>query len=548
MRAATILAVPLAFLLVPVLPARAQSTIHHVVGVKGDWLGWSVAGIGDITHDGVPDFAVGAPGLEPGPAGYTGGLVRVCSGADGVVLATLHGTGAANGNFGWQVAAAGDVNADGTPDIIVGEPNPDALAIESGVAWVFSGADFSVLYAFAGNTQHGKVGDAVSGAGDVNADGHADLLIHSTTYLSVFILSGLDGTIIREVAGQTEPDASFMSVAPAGDVNKDGFDDALVGFAYDDVGPLESAGSAWLFSGRDGSILFEWHGTHVADELGYAVASAGDADADGIPDLAVSSLGNDGLALNGGSVSIFSGADGSLLHRIEGGVFAGGLGWDVAGLGDVDGDGHDDVAASRVFSYQTPFSSSAVFVHSGADAHVLMTLTSNTDVTFFGRSIAGVGDMDGDGGADILVGSTAEPAGGVYENAGAAWVYSSQPWTDLGFGLAGSSGTPQLTGAGTLAGGSLTTLHLTGALPGGSAVLIAGAGLLQAPFKGGTLVPTLDLLAFGLPISAGGALDLSFPWPTFLPPTTIVRFQYWIPASGGPQGFSASNALAGVQP
>jgi hypothetical protein len=125
---------------------------------------------------------------------------------------------------------------------------------------------------------------------------------------------------------------------------------------------------------------------------------------------------------------------------------------------------------------------------------------------------------------------------------------SAQPvWTDLGQGLAGSAGTPVLKGSGQLVGNSNLKLDLTNAAHSAPAALIVGLSALNAPFKGGVLVPDVDLLV-SLVTSTGGMLALSSHWPTGIPSGTSVWLQTWIQDAGGPKGFAASNALRATSP
>jgi hypothetical protein len=121
-------------------------------------------------------------------------------------------------------------------------------------------------------------------------------------------------------------------------------------------------------------------------------------------------------------------------------------------------------------------------------------------------------------------------------------------WFDLGAGLPGTAGAPVLTGDGALAGGDPISLVLTGALPNSSAALIIGFSALDAPFKGGTLVPNPDLLILGLPTGPAGQLALNGVWPVGLPPGFSLYIQDWVVDSGGPAGLAASNALRAVTP
>lgn len=124
-------------------------------------------------------------------------------------------------------------------------------------------------------------------------------------------------------------------------------------------------------------------------------------------------------------------------------------------------------------------------------------------------------------------------------------------WVDLGDGLAGTNGTPVLSGSGDLSGGSPVGLTLTNALPGAPAYLIMSLATLNAPFKGGVLVPDPSApLGLFFPLAADGAGNLTIGglWPVGIPTGTVLYNQYWITDAGGPKGFAASNALSGTTP
>ncbi len=121
-------------------------------------------------------------------------------------------------------------------------------------------------------------------------------------------------------------------------------------------------------------------------------------------------------------------------------------------------------------------------------------------------------------------------------------------WTDLGSGLAGTHGVPLLAGCGSLLGGSPVSLALSQARENVSAVLFVGVGLLNAPFKGGTLVPTPDIILTGLATGPTGTVLLSGAWPTGLPSGFGIQFQFWLPDPVGPAGAAASNGLTATTP
>ncbi len=118
-------------------------------------------------------------------------------------------------------------------------------------------------------------------------------------------------------------------------------------------------------------------------------------------------------------------------------------------------------------------------------------------------------------------------------------------WENLGNALAGTLGEPALLGEGAILRGETFDLTLTNALPGGSAFFVMGFSTINAPFKFGVLVPSVDILIGGLPIDGTGTLSFGIPWPPGIPAGTKTYYQHWIPDGAGPVGFAASNAVVG---
>jgi len=129
------------------------------------------------------------------------------------------------------------------------------------------------------------------------------------------------------------------------------------------------------------------------------------------------------------------------------------------------------------------------------------------------------------------------------------WVVSiDETWADLGQGLAGTAGVPQLKGIGDLAPNSQVQLRLSNGLPNASVALVMGLSQLNAPFKGGTLVPDADFVIAGFTTTGSGGLGISATWPAGVPSGFVTTFQEWITDAGGPLGFAASNGLAATAP
>jgi subtilisin family serine protease len=132
-------------------------------------------------------------------------------------------------------------------------------------------------------------------------------------------------------------------------------------------------------------------------------------------------------------------------------------------------------------------------------------------------------------------------------DAGAALALAGT-WQSVGIGVAGTLGVPQLLGTGSLVADEAVTLSLTAARPGALAVLVVGLSAINAPFKGGILVPNPDLLLSGLLVDGAGTLSLSGAWSPELPAGSSVYFQAWIPDPLAAKGLAASKGLKATTP
>ena len=229
-----------------------------------------------------------------------------------VPLVTFNGD-SANDNFGRSASGAGDVNGDGIADLIVGAVNDDNNGFDSGSAQVLSGFDGSLLHSFDEHSANDQLGVSVSGAGDVNGDGFADLIIGLADGAAfngnagpfsgtAQVRSGSDGSLLHSFATDSTVDRFGWAVSGAGDVNGDGLADLIVGARYDDQNG-ERSGSARVFSGSDGGVLHTFDDSAAGDWFGYSVSGAGDVNGDGFADLIVGAYRDDNNGGDSGSAT-----------------------------------------------------------------------------------------------------------------------------------------------------------------------------------------------------------------------------------------------------
>ncbi len=195
------------------------------------------------------------------------------------------------------------------------------------------------------------------------------------------------------------------SVAVLGDVNGDGVADYIAGGPALKLVP-EGIGHALICSGVDGAILFDLAGEQ-AEGFGRAVASAGDIDGDGVDDFAI------GASLDGkGAVRFHSGATGVLLRTLRGTTSKSEFGTSLANLGDIDGDGIDDLAVGAPEHLVSGSRNGFAAIHSGANGSVLASWTGGSTSGKFGSVVADAGDADSDGVHDLLVVEQADASSG----------------------------------------------------------------------------------------------------------------------------------------
>jgi len=410
--------------------------------------GWSVAAAGDVNGDGYADVIIGSRFFDNGEIDegrawlYFGSATGPASGP----AWTAEGDQAA-AQFGARVAAAGDVNGDGFGDVIVTAFLHDHGEVDEGRAIVFHGSAAGLsrgpAWTAEGDQADAWLGAAAAGAGDVNGDGYADVVVGAPQYDNGQVDEGRALVYLGSAAGlssvpawtaEGEQVGAYFgrAVAAAGDVNGDGYADVLVGadgYANGEAG--EGRAFVYLGSAAGLASVASWtaESDQVGAQFGGAVASAGDVDGDGFAEVLVGAQAFDGGQADEGRAYLFHGSAAGPAAGpawvTEGEQAGAWFGAAVAPAGDVDGDGYADVIVGAYLhdNGQVNEGRAQVFHGSptGLTTHPGWTAEADQANARFGAAVAGAGDVNGDGHADALVGSYLFDRGQL--NEGRAFVY-----------------------------------------------------------------------------------------------------------------------------
>jgi hypothetical protein len=415
------------------LPAAPSWTAES--NQVGAWFGRSVATAGDVNGDGFSDFIVGAfeytndQATEGAAFVYLGAAGGLDAAPDWIVEGDEVGA-----NCGESVAAAGDVDGDGFDDVLVGVPGAgttgearvylgSAAGLASSPDWILSGSPTAVRF-----------GASVAGAGDVNGDGFADVLVGDpstggTASLYLGSADGLDDSPAW-IGECDQPAAYYGVVAGAGDVNGDGFDDFAVGASRYTNGEA-AEGMVFVYhggpSGPGSSASWTAESNDANADFGSAVATAGDVNGDGFADLAVGAATYGGT--DAGRAYVFRGSaiglEANAAWIVNGAQASERYGYSVATAGDVNADGFADVVVGAL-DYDNPLSQEGrALLYLGAPTGLATTAAwsaeGNQSGAFFGISVATAGDVNGDGMSDVAIGAFRYDNGETDE--GRAFVY-----------------------------------------------------------------------------------------------------------------------------
>ncbi len=358
-----------------------------------------------------------------------------------------------DGRFG-TVAPAGDVNGDGYADVLIGAYNYDEGEPDEGVVYLFlggpNGLATSPAWTAESNQAGARLGDKLSGAGDVNGDGYDDVIIGAAYFDSThvdagaaFLYTGSPSGLSVEpawVAVGDQDDAQFGAcVQAAGDVNDDGFADVIVGAWLYDHGELNE-GRAYVYCGSDSGLADApaWIGESDSPgaAYGYFCASAGDVNGDGFDDIVVGArrFSGNGLQEEGRVYVYYGSPAGPALEADwvrDAGREKSEFGAYTISAGDVDADGYDDLLVGA-FRYDDPdLDEGMACLFRGSGSGLSMTPAWQVEGGIarnnFGYHLDGAGDVNGDGYDDVIVSAPGvDTYGFTYYNAGQVFVYEGE--------------------------------------------------------------------------------------------------------------------------
>jgi hypothetical protein len=281
--------------------------------------------------------------------------------------------------FGSEINTVRDLDGDGVRELLVGAFWNDAVGVKAGAAYLFSGARGTPIHAWYGEAAYDQFGCSVADAGDVNDDGVTDVIVGAEFNDAggdkagrAYVYSGADASLLYRVTGEGPDDQFGTAVAGLEDVDDDGYGDWLVGASGHDAGG-DYAGRAYVFHGGPGPYHVEvaagdadlmLTGSEPYDRLGRSVSGIEDQDGDGLPDLVVSASE---AAATGrgktGAVGIYSGETGERLRAFSGEMWEDSFGFIVHADADIDRDGAADLIVGANFADAGGVDAGRVYVY-----------------------------------------------------------------------------------------------------------------------------------------------------------------------------------------
>ncbi len=537
--------------------SEAQNLLYQVDSVSSATgltsFAYTVAGVGDVTQDGIPDIAV-ADLLGGQLAFGYGPVVRIHSGATGAVALTIGSIQYYGALFGAAICGAGDLDGDGYPDVAVGSPLANDNGSDSGAVRFFSGKTGAPLFSIAGDDIGDRLGGALANLGDIDQDGNADFAAgavhddssHGVNCGAVWVISGGSHAASFKGYGDAAYDLLGTAVAGVGDIDGDGSPDAAAGtYRFLDT---THPGYVRIFSPKTGASLLQIVGGAPLDGFGSAVSTAGDLDLDGVPDLVIGAPLSD-------TVRVHSGKDGHLLATLSGAAGSQ-FGITVVGGVDLTGDGVPDLVVGAPFEnvHAGITEGGTVNVFSGASFAKLYHADGGKAFDHFGSTLAIVGNVDSQGSSDLAAGMRSTNYQQPLPHAEYFRVYRGACGlaSKVGVGCPGSLGfVPSLDVAGCFASAGQVSMKIDQCIGNAPVIVLLGVGQANLPLANGChlylgqLLPVSLLLSTNNGSIGGASVTLDATLPLLSPQVggATIRMQAFIQDPGAPGGHSGTGAV-----
>ncbi len=360
-----------------------------------DQFGWIARNIGDVDGDGVADFVTSAP--THGTGGSNAGKIYVYSSGSGALLWSADGL--PGEQLGTGVEAAGDTDRDGIADVVASGPGA------GGIARIYSGRDGRVLHEFHAPRADESFGNHVSGAGDLDGDGYADIIVGSPGLDGeqkspghAYVYSGRTGALLLTLSGERTGDQFGSTVA--------GYADARQHYLVVGAPRAGAAhhGKVYVYAGPDLAPKFTIEADATGNALGLMFVSVlGDMDGDGVSEIFASDWSNQAHGLSSGRVYVYSGRTGQPLYTFTGEHRGDGFGTSASVAGDIDGDARADLIVGAWQYGGAALSGGRAYLYSGRDGQLIRTFTCRTPGDTFGFDAVGMGEVSHDGTSALLI-------------------------------------------------------------------------------------------------------------------------------------------------
>ncbi len=347
-----------------------------------------------------------------------------------VVYYTFNGENPGD-RFGWSVASAGDVNDDGYDDVIIGAPWNDEGGSNAGKVYIYSGHDGSMLGQKVGERAGDQFGYAVGGGLKINNDSRDDIIVGAPlnderggSAGKAYLFAGGSWSKLASLAGEGAGDRFGQSVCKVGKTDTDSFDEFAIAAPYSDASGADS-GKVYVYNGKTRTLKFVKKGARAGDRFGWSLSGTGRSNDDNWSDLAVGSPYFDSAGkANSGRVQLLSGRNGATLWTVNGDAAGDLFGYSLAGIGDVNGSGSGDVIIGAPNSDVAGDNAGRAYVYSGGSGFFLRVFDGQQPGERFGWSVAGIGDVTGDFLIEVTVGANLN-SNSAGQNAGEVYMYTA---------------------------------------------------------------------------------------------------------------------------